>query len=328
MEFIDMHCDTLGVVLLRDPEKRDLYRCPPAMLDLDRMRQAGQMAQFFAVFLPPPGAFAKLGMPDMTDEVYIETLRQILLQNVQRHGDIIAMAYNAENVSKNRADGKMSAILTMEDGRAVQGRLDTLERFYKLGFRAIALTWNGANCFGAPNSADPAVMSTGLTPFGMEAVVYMQELGMLVDVSHLSEGGFYDVAAACKKPFVATHSNSRGVLCSHPRGLTDDQVRVLANAGGVTGLNFCPQFLHPDGTGETSTAALIARHARHLADVGGVECVALGSDLDGIEGELEIGDSTRIPLLAGALQKEGFTAGEVEKIFYQNVLRVMRDAMC
>ncbi len=322
-----MHCDTLGAVLLHDPENRDLYRCPAAMLDLARMRQAGQLAQFFAVFLPPAGSFAEYGIPAMSDEAYIETLRQILLQNVQRYGDIIAMAYSAGDVCQNRAAGKMSAILTMEDGRAVQGRLDNLDRFYRQGFRAIALTWNGANCFGAPNSADPAVMAQGLTPFGKEAVAYMQELGMLVDVSHLSEGGFYDVADVCKKPFIASHSNSRGALCAHQRGLTDEQVKVLANAGGVTGLNFCPQFLHPDGTGETSTAALIARHARHLADVGGVECVALGSDLDGISGELEIGDSTKIPLLADALQKEGFTAAEIEKIFSRNVLRVLHDAM-
>ena len=322
-----MHCDTLGAVLLQDPERRDLYHCPAAMLDLARMRQAGQTAQFFAVFLPPAGTFAEYGIPDMSDEEYIETLRQILLQNVQRHGDILAMAYNADDVYRNRAAGRMSAILTMEDGRAVQGKLENLERFYRQGFRAIALTWNGANCFGAPNSADPAVMAAGLTPFGKEAVAYMQELGMLVDVSHLSEGGFYDVAAVCKKPFIASHSNSRGALCAHQRGLTDDQVRTLANAGGVTGLNFCPYFLHPDGTGNTSTAALIARHARHLADVGGVECVGLGSDFDGITGELEIGDSTKVPLLADALQKEGFTAADIEKIFYQNVLRVLRDAM-
>lgn len=322
-----MHCDTLGTVLLHDPERRDLYRCPAAMADLARMRQAGQLAQFFAVFLPPAESFAGLGIPAMSDEEYIETLRQILLQNVARHADTVAMAYNAADVVNNRAAGKLSAILTMEDGRAVQGSLGRLERFYKQGFRAIALTWNGANCFGTPNSADPAVMAKGLTPFGKEAVAYMQELGMLVDVSHLSEGGFYDVAAVCKKPFIASHSNSRGALCAHQRGLTDEQVKVLANAGGVTGLNFCPQFLHPDGAGETSSAALIARHARHLADVGGVECVGLGSDLDGISGELEIGDSTKIPLLADALQKEGFTANEVEKIFYRNVLRVINDAM-
>jgi len=326
MEFIDMHCDSLGVLFLKDAEHADLYHAPAAMVDFARMKQGGQLAQFFAVFLPPPGMLEHFGLPAVGDEEYIQTLRGYLLKNVTAHSDIIQMAYCADDLLSNRAQGKMSAVLTMEDGRAVDGKLDNLKRFYEMGFRAISLTWNMPNCFGAPQSPDPKIMQSGLTPFGKEAVAYMQELGILVDVSHLSEGGFFDVAKICKKPFAATHSNSRA-LCPHTRNLTDEQLRVLGNQGGVSGLNYGPEFLNADIRCKDSTAALIAKHARHMADVGGVECVALGSDFDGIEGNLEISDCTKVCLLEDALRKEGFSSGDIEKIFYQNTLRVMKDAM-
>lgn len=327
MDFIDMHCDSLSVLLFTDPEEANLYHSKATMVDFERMKQAGQLAQFFAVFMPFPGAFEVFGAEPMDDEAYIQILRSYLLKNVEKHSDIIAMAYNAKDVQKNRDAGKMSAILSMEDGRAVDGKLENLKRFYRMGFRAISLTWNMPNCFGSPNSSDPHVMQAGLTEFGKEAVAYMQELGILVDVSHLSEGGFYDVARICKKPFVATHSNCRGLLCPHPRGLTDGQLKILGDTGSVTGLNYGPEFLNENMECKDSTAQRIAKHARHMADVGGVECVALGSDFDGIEGNLEISDCTKVGLLETALRKEGFRTEEIEKIFCKNILRVMRDSM-
>lgn len=327
MEFIDMHCDTLSILLLTDRENAQLYQVKGAMVDLARMKKAGQLAQFFAVFLPAPGMLDQFGLQDMSDEAYIQTLRGYLLKNVEEYSSLIAMAYHARDLIDNKKQGgKMSAVLTMEDGRAIDGKLENIKRFYDLGFRAISLTWNMPNCLGAPNSNDPVIMGRGLTEFGREAVEYMQELGILADVSHLSEGGFYDVASICKKPFIASHSNSRA-LCPHPRNLTDGQLRTLADAGGVAGLNFGPEFLNRDIRCRDSTAELIAAHARHMADVGGVECVGIGSDFDGIQGNLEISDCSKMFLLEDALRKKGFTSSEVEKIFCQNVLRVMKDAM-
>lgn len=326
MQFIDMHCDSLMLSVFRDKESTNLFASSVTSVDFTRMRQGGQMAQFFAVFVPPIQGYAMFGVEPMEDELYIQTLREVLLKNVAEHQDMIAMAYNAGDIQRNWAGGKMSAVLTMEDGRAVNGKLEELKRFYDLGFRAISLTWNAHNCFGAPNSTDPQIMKEGLTAFGKDAVRYMQELGMLVDVSHLSEGGFYDVADVCKKPFVATHSNSRA-LCPHQRNLTDEQLKVLGDTGSVTGINFGPEFLNQDVTCKKSTAALMAKHARHMADVGGVECVGIGSDFDGIMGELEIGSCAEIGLLEQALKGEGFSEADIEKIFYQNVLRVLKDSV-
>lgn len=326
MEFIDMHCDSLSVLLLKDAANADLYHAKETMVDFERMKNGGQLAQFFAVFLPAPGMLDRFGLQPISDEEYIQTLRSYLLKNVEAHSDLIQMAYNADDLQSNKKQGKMSAVLSMEDGRAVKGNLENVKRIYDMGFRAISLTWNMPNCFGAPNSTDPEIMRAGLTEFGQEAVAYMQELGILVDVSHLSEGGFYDVARICKKPFVATHSNSRAI-CPHSRNLTDDQLRVLGEAGGVAGLNFGPEFLNRDIQCKNSTAELIAKHARHMADAGGVACVGLGSDFDGIEGDLEISDCSKVCLLEDAFKKEGFSSSEIEKIFHQNVVRVMKEAM-
>lgn len=326
MQHIDMHCDSLMMLLMQDREKADLYSSPFTHVDIKRMKQGGQMAQFFAAFLIPAPFWSYLKMDPMDDDEYIRTLHDYLIRNVEAHSDEIAMACSADDIVKNYAAGKTSAVFTIEDGRSVNGDLNKLKTYYDMGVRALSLTWNAPNCFGAPNSLDPAVMKTGLTDFGKEAVSYMQELGMLVDVSHLSEGGFYDVAKVCKKPFAATHSNAMA-LCPHQRGLTDDQLRVLGNAGGVTGLNFGPEFLNQDITCKDSTAALLAKHARHIANVGGIDCVGIGSDFDGIEGNIEVEDCSKLYLLEDALKKEGFSENEVEKIFYKNVLRVLKDAL-
>lgn len=329
MQTIDMHCDTLSLSYVRGydklPEELDIFEMPGSV-DLKRLHESGAMAQFFAAFLPPVSYFAKEGIPFPGDDAYIAFCKRVLDSSLAKHGDIAAPARTAEEIRQNFAQGKVSAVFTLEDGRAVDGRMEKLRQFHAMGVRAIALTWNFENCFGAPNSRDPAVMQKGLTAFGREAVVYMQQLGILVDVSHLSDGGFYDVARLCKKPFVATHSNCRA-LSAHPRNLTDEMLRLLGEAGGVAGLNFAPEFLNPDPANRASTAERMAAHARHIADVGGMDCVALGSDFDGITGELEIGDPTQMDLLADALHKQSFTQDQIDQIFYGNALRVLAETI-
>ncbi len=329
MHTIDMHCDTLMHAFLKNMnslKKADVFSMPGSV-DLERLHKAGATAQFFAIFLLPAGAEKYFGLSEpLGDEKYIEGCAKILRQSLAAHSDIAAAAGCAEDICRNFTAGKVSAILTMEDGRAVQGRMENIRRFYDMGVRALSLTWNSENCFGSPNSKDPAIMEKGLTPFGRDAVYYMQELGMLVDVSHLSDGGFWDVADICRKPFVATHSNCRA-LSPHQRNLTDEMIRRLGEAGGAAGLNFGPEFLNEDLTAKSSTAALIALHARHMADVGGVGCVALGTDFDGIEGELEVSDPTKMDILASALKERSFTEVQIDMIFRNNAMRVIGDAM-
>jgi membrane dipeptidase len=167
-------------------------------------------------------------------------------------------------------------------------------------------------------------MSRGLKPFGKDAIRRMNELGMVVDVSHLSDGGFRDVAEISRKPFVASHSNCRE-LSPHQRNLTDDMIRVLARKGGVAGLNYGPSFLNADTSCIDSTAALISAHAQHLKNTGGIDCVALGSDFDGIGGNLEIGLVEKMPQLFDQFHRDGLKDDEIEKIAWKNALRVLKD---
>lgn len=322
--YIDMHCDTL---LRSLTEGSGTLFDGAGMQSIRQMQEAGQLCQFFAVFFPPrdvpPG---NPGFVLPPDETFFQILVQNLKTEVNAHGDMIQMAYRYEDIMANQRAGKMSAVLTVEDGRMVNGEMEKLEYLYEEGVRAISLTWNGANCFGFPNSREKEIMEAGLTSFGKEALERMNELGILIDVSHLSDGGFYDVARISKKPFAATHSNCRA-LTPHPRNLTDEMIRLLAEKGGVSGLNFGPEFVSPDGTDRKSTIENLAAHVLHFIQVGGEDCVGLGTDFDGVGGQLEIGHPAQMYLLFDMLKKKGLTERQLEKLASGNVLRVFHDAV-
>ena len=336
MHGIDMHCDTLmkGIIAMATgkADSYDLYSIPDTMVDFKKLVEGEAMAQCFAVFLLPGGAEKRLGVP-MSDMDYIQKGVDIFNASVAAHSDIVAPATNANEIRRNFLNGKVSAVLTMEDGRAVDGKLENIKKFYDDGFRALSIIWNNENCFAFPNAWDEETMMKGLKPFGKEAVQYMQELGMLVDVSHLNFGGFYDVAEVCKKPFVATHSNA-WELCHHKRNLKDDMLKIMGDKGCVTGLNFGPEFINEDTqTAEknefdpNSRAFRIAEHARHIANVGGIDTVALGTDFDGIHGNFEVPGPDKMFYLEAAFKNIGFTEAEIDKIAYRNALRVFDEAM-
>lgn len=322
MKFIDMHCDTLAPFAMG--KEYSIYE-NNMQVDFKKMLAGDGLAQFFAIFFPPMEMFKQRGV-DITDEMFYNLLKDGFYRDIAAHSDIIAQAKNARDIKANLARGKMSGILTIEDGRMINGDLDMLKKVYDDGVRAISLTWNFENCFGFPNSKDPEIMNKGLKPFGIEAIQLMNDLGILVDVSHLSDGGFYDVAKYSKKPFVATHSNARAVS-PHQRNLTDDMIKILGEKGGVTGLNFAPAFINPHMEPEFTPIDGIVAHAKYLANLGGIDCVGLGTDFDGIQGEQEVHNSAELPKLADALAKAGFHESEIEKIFYKNVLRVIEESM-
>lgn len=317
--YLDLHCDTLELGFIK--KKRDIYELPEGMADIRRLGEAGAYGQFFAMFFPPAD---REWMPE--DEVYYQALKKLFFDSLEQHSDCIAFAGNGEAAEKNFREGRLSAFLTMEDGRHAQGELSNIEKFYRDGVRLISLTWNHANCFGAPNSRDRSLMQRGLTPFGREAVRYMNELGMLVDVSHLSDGGFYEVAELSKKPFIASHSNVRA-LSPHPRNLTDDMIRRLAQKGGVAGVNFYGAFLQPDAKTEQSTLEALCAHIQYLYRLGGEDVIALGTDFDGIAGEVEINSPKLMQKLFRQLQKEGFSDRLIDKLAYKNAMRVIHEVM-
>lgn len=321
--FIDMHCDTLTMGAMEKGEQFSLLDFPEAMLDFRRMKKGKMLAQFFAIWTIPEEYYRQWFKmePDVVD-VHIKKCLNLFRRNMKKHSDLIAQALTAEDIIINNKCGKMSAILTIEDSRVLDGDLRKIDWLYEEGIRVMGLTWNQKNCIGSPNSVETRIMEEGLTKFGKEAVEYMQEKGILVDVSHLSDGGFYDVAEIMKKPFVATHSNCR-ILCNHPRNLTDDMIRTLAEHGGVAGINFAPDFLGDKRSNVKNIVSMI----KHMRNVGGIEVVGLGTDFDGIEGCLEISDVSKMPMILNELEKEKFTANEIEAITRGNVLRIMKEVL-
>ena len=321
--YIDMHCDTLSRAYA--DKRQNLCEFPEAMVDVRRLRKGGCQAQFFAIFMWDIEMREKLGKDFPEDHAYIQALLEIMQNTIDQCPDELAPAKNAADLRKNAEAGKLSALLTIEDGRGADGDLKNLQAWYDRGVRLITLTWNHANCMGFPHAENAEDMRRGLTSFGKDSVALMNDLGMLVDVSHLSDGGFWDVAEISRKPFVASHSNCRAVT-PHTRNLTDEMIRALADHGGVAGLNFCPKFLESGKKPAASLEAMTA-HLRHLVNVGGIDCAALGSDLDGIGGKLEIGSCDQMQNLFQALAKAGFTEDEIERIAWKNARRVIEDVL-
>ena len=344
MKTIDMHCDTIfelhrqGLSL----KENNLH------IDLMKLKNSDYLIQNFALYVP-------LRELDENDNDItpaeknplkdVLTLADIYYRELEANKDLIAPVYTYGDIEKNQKEGKLSALLTIEEGGVCLGSLSVLRMLHRLGVRMMTLTWNFPNEIGYPNvdlnklrtipmsskNVAPVEFTTantvnGLTETGIAFVEEMNRLGMIVDVSHLSDAGFYDVAKYSKKPFVASHSNARSI-CSAVRNLTDDMIRTLAEAGGVTGLNFCADFLtSPEPDKENpGTLEAIVDHAKHLVNVGGIECLGLGSDFDGIATNQGIPSAAYLPQLCEALKKSGFSEGDLEKIFYKNVLRVYKE---
>ena len=237
--FVDLHCDTL--LTLRQ-EHCGLENAP-GHINLKKLQQGGALLQCLAIFVPDHEDAVKYGITESPWE-FFNSQYALCCREMERFPEAIRPARSMADIRRNREAGVISALLTVEDGACVEGKPERLQTMYDMGVRLLTLTWNYVNCFGHPNSPDPARHKLGLTQFGREAVQEMNRLGMVVDVSHLSEGGFWDVAEESKAPFVASHSCARA-LCDHSRNLTDRQLRALGDAGGVCGIP--PRFRRISG---------------------------------------------------------------------------------
>ncbi|WP_061316452.1 dipeptidase [Clostridium botulinum] len=322
MNFIDMHCDTIYALTNKKPcsnknvtinGDETLYK-NSLSVDIEKLKTANSLAQFFALFID----ITETNSPLKTTLNMLDFFHNEL----KEYSKCIALAKNYEDINKNLSNNKISALLTIEEGAALEGTLYNLRNFYRLGVRLITLTWNFPNEIGFPN-CKKEFMSKGLTPFGLEVVEEMNKLKMIIDVSHLSDGGFYDVVKYSKSPFVASHSNAR-TITNHPRNLTDDMIKILSNKGGVMGINFEKTFL---GQSEEGKISEMISHIKHIKNVGGIDVMCIGSDFDGIETPSEIKSSDEIEKLINALKKESFYESEIEKILYKNALRVIKEIL-
>lgn len=341
---VDMHCDTISGILEKRKKGKDVALRENRMhIDLKRLKKSGYLLQNFALFV-------HLGSEEDPWQQMM-ALYDVYRQEMERNQDLIAPVLCYQDIEKNRKEGKLSAMLTVEEGAVCKGELEKLHQIYDMGVRMMTLTWNYPNELGYPNlnrelgnairaagkSATDAQVKAylntpnttdGLTETGRQFVMEMDQMGMIPDVSHLSDAGFWDVYSCTKHPFVASHSNARAV-CPHVRNLTDEMIRAMAERGCVTGLNFCADFLvqKPFGEPNPGTIADIVAHAKHIYQVGGIEILGLGSDFDGIDTHEELQGAQGMERLADALVKGGFTQSQVDEIFFENVLRLYREVL-
>lgn len=340
MKIADMHCDTISEIWesrkqsasQKGGSPQQLYR-NDLHIDIRKMKKAGYLLQNFALYVD-----LKKGLDPFE---YVMELIDVFREEMEKNKNDIGVIKTYDEILANERQGKMSALMTIEEGGCCKGEIGNLERLYQLGARMMTLTWNYPNELASPNlfikSAEKGSTlkndegfnlfdsSRGLTEKGFFFIQRMEELGMIIDVSHLSDAGFWDIVQHTKKPFVASHSNARA-LCGHCRNLTDDMIRAVAGRGGVIGLNFYGCFLNETNDSH-SRVARMAAHARHMLKVGGSGCLGLGSDFDGISGELEIQDCSQMQKLINELERAHFTGTEIENILWRNVMRVYREML-
>lgn len=299
---VDLHCDTL-YALSKNPHSGNLLS-NTLHVDIGRMEKGGSITACFAMFVdtdesPSPWNAAC-------------SLHELFLSSLGKYGDRIRQVRTADDIVHIDTP---SAMLTCEEAQIIEGDLSRLSVLQSWGVRMSTLCWNHENELGYPHT----MPDKPLKDLGIEAVSEMERLGIVVDVSHLSDAGFYSVLEHAKKPFAASHSNSRACTPVF-RNLSDEMLRALGDAGGVAGLNFFPPFLSSDLV-ENHISDMV-RHAQHMRTKGGSGILAIGTDFDGIDGKLAIADISGMEQLWDALSKAGFTSCELEGMWQKNALRV------
>jgi membrane dipeptidase len=352
---IDSHIDTMQRVLM---EHLDIgRRLSDGQADLVRLREGGMRAPFFALWVPMyyKGSEAVRRTLDMRD-----AFQSVL----DRYPDQIELATSAADVERIVHARKIAAVLTLEGGHQIADDLAVLRMYQRMGIRSITLTHFRNNNWCDSSTDKP--QHNGLTEFGTEVVREMNRIGVIVDISHVSDKAFFDALAVTTKPVIASHSSCRA-LSEFPRNMTDDMLRAVGKNGGVVGINFGGGFLNqkeadadlrniksigsaePNLTGKAldqymtamhmkndwkhprkSVASLddVVAHIDHVVKIAGIDHVGIGSDFDGIsDAPRGLEDESKMPALTEALLKRGYTERDIKKIMGENTLRVMREVI-
>ena len=307
---IDLHCDTI-MQLLDHPDSGDLYR-NTWKIDIEKLQKAHSKVQDFALFI-------NLGK---TNDPYgrYEAMRNLCTSQIHLYGEHIQHVLSYQDVESVYKSGKIGALMSIEEGGVLGGDLDKLKQAYQDGVRLITLTWNYPNGLGEPHCGE---QHKKLTPKGIEFVEAMQDLGIIVDCSHLNDAGTEQLGDILDVPFVASHSNAREVT-AHTRNLPDNLIKLIANKGGVIGLNFAQSFL---GTSSISRIEDIVKHGLYLIIKGGEDVVALGTDFDGIKPNTEIKDASEMHRLYDAFKEAGLSVEQCEKLFWKNADRLLKEIL-
>ena len=331
MNVADLHCDTVGLIqagadILSGTSNWSAGHAgeepgaggkpaPSGHVDIPRMRAGGVALQTFAAFVSPTTAPNEAFQ---TASAKLDAIDAIC----RRHAEHLQLVRTPQEARSVAAAGRIGVLLAVENGYAIQESLDNLARLAERGVRILTLV-HAKNTNWVASCTDAKTSFDGLSSFGGQVVDTMEEMGILVDVSHCSEAAFWKVAKRVRRPFVASHSNA-WELCKHPRNLRDDQIRAVADAGGVIGINFCSDFLELPHEGRRVTAETVVRHTEHILEIAGDEHVAFGSDFDGIPGTpKDVTGSDSYPLIRSLLRARGYSDATLRRICWENVMRVL-----
>ena len=335
------------------PPRSFFERSQTGHIDLSRAQAGGLGGGFFAIFVPNdlkrkkkkkkdvfPGEKDnddsaplqyEFPLPPRVKRPYAQkiviTMMSQLYHWVEQSDGKIKIVRNADELEHCLQNGIFAIIIHFEGAEAIDTNLDALQVFYQAGLRSLGPVWSRPTKFGNgvpfnfPATPD---IGQGLTKAGKRLIKACNELGIMVDMSHLNEKGFWDVAKISDAPLVCTHSNAHA-CCPSPRNLTDKQLDAIAETGGVTGINYHKGFLRADGRSNKETSLTeIVRHAAYIAERIGVDHVTLGSDFDGASMPEDLKDVAGLPKLLAAFREHGFNEAEITKIAHGNWLRVLR----
>lgn len=310
MIVLDSHCDTPSLMVNGLDIGIDNKE---SQVDIPKLIAGGVDVSFFAAC-----TYAEYS-PETAISRALEMIASVY-DAIGKYGDRIALALTPDDVMANKANNLISILIGMENGAPIQKSMSLLRLFHRMGVRYMTLTHNGDN-----EIADAAMEGKrwgGLSPFGREVVAEMNRLGIIVDVAHVSDGTFSDVLDCSKKPVLSTHSCCRA-LANHPRNMTDEMIKRMADKGGVIQINFYPYFL-------TTTAQAgvedVIRHIDHAVKVGGIEHVGIGTDFDGIKvTPVGLENISKLPVVFDLLSERGYSDDQIEKIASGNFLRVFRE---
>ncbi|GGE89449.1 membrane dipeptidase [Stappia taiwanensis] len=337
----DGHNDTLLKLELGagTPRERSFFeRSSREHIDLPRAREGGFAGGLFAMYVPSracddtatpyrpddPANYAEVAHGPALD--FTLKLAARALRLARDSDGQVAICRDATEIRAAIASDVLAMVLHIEGAEAIDAELTSLEVLHSAGLRSLGPVWSRSNIFGhgvpmtCPASPDTG---PGLTEAGCDLVRACNRLGIMIDLSHITEKGFWDVAGLSDRPLVASHSNAHAI-CPSSRNLTDRQLDAVAESGGLVGLNFHVAFLRPDGAHRSDTPLeLMVRHVDHLLERLGEDGVALGSDFDGCMVPGAIGDAAGLPKLIDAFRKAGYGEDLIEKIAWRNWVSVL-----
>lgn len=319
---IDTHSDTIGATIPRGRERpRKLSeRSETGKIDIPKLVEGGVTCQAFGMFTSqsPDNPLALKTALQMVDSFY---------NSVEENKDVFTQVTNNTEIFQAKKDGKVGGMLTIEGSEPLMGELSILRLFHKLGVRIVSFTWNWRTEFADGLAA--ARTGGKLTQKDLDAMEEMRRLGIVLDVSHITDSCFWDIVENTKVPFIASHSNCRE-LANVSRNLTDDMLKALAEKGGATGMNYLAGFVVPRekiDAGYQATVEDLVNHVDHIVDLVGPDHVGLGSDFDGGGGLVGLEDTSKVPNITRVLVKRGYSDEDIKKILGGNFLRVFKQVI-